>query len=68
MNNELLYEPKYLENLYKLENKTHPEKINWISKHDHAKKLMITVTTHNIHIQNSHTYSNSHGLFAPTKM
>ena len=38
MNNELLYEPKYLEDLYKLENNTHPEKLNWISKHVHVKK------------------------------
>ena len=63
MNNELLYEPKYLENLDKLENNTHPEKLNWIYKHVHVKKLMITVPTHN-----SHTYPNRHGIFALTKM
>ena len=68
MNNELLYEPKYLENLYKLENNTHPEKSNWISKHVHVKKLMITVPTHNSHTQNSHTYQNSQTLFALTKL
>ena len=69
MNNELLYEPKYLENLYKLENNTHPEKFNWISKHVHVKKnLMITAPTHISHTHNSHTYLNSHGLFARTKM